>query len=382
MNELLQPHGKGELVLEDDNRTFPTFNGTWENGKLVTPLTEPEDPEPLTEDEGSCEQPKHVNAELSRTESTRYTLNKGHNLRVKQSVPSNKADKKSHKPHKRKPLVRYNLGDACRTPQDMVILRSKQEAVESASLLKKWDGAFIKRSRGVWTYAILIERAHQPVDVLRKRLEYFYWATVSEVDPRDELEDSMLFAIDGDGSTKIIPKHAWARYIRRVDPNPVPNIPKSKQEVSPMQDVPIRVKSASRDEKNDPPSSDPPTTRPNTPSEPFTPEPVVVRPSMVKRTTEETRTTSGSTTLHSSIESHFEEHFSSRDSSSFMRDCSASFVRDSASFGGSGSGSFLNRLSSGSGEVYMNMRRVEESSEALRHLVDSEKGSNPSVYEE
>jgi hypothetical protein len=37
-------------------------------------------------------------------------------------------------------------------------------------------------------------------------------------------------------------------------------------------------------------------------------------------------------------------------------------MRDSASFGGSGSGSFLNRLSSGSGEVYMNMRRVEESS--------------------
>jgi hypothetical protein len=241
--------------------------------------------------------------------------------------------------------------------------------------LKKWDGAFIKRSCGAWTYAILIERAHQPVNVLKRRLEYFYWATVSEVDPRDELEDSMLFAIDGDGSTKIIPKHAWARYIRRVDPNPVPNIPKSKQEVPPM-----CVKSASRDEKNDPSSSDPPTTRPNTRSEPFSPEPVV-RPSMLKRTTEETRTTSGSTTLHSSIESHFEEHFSSKDSSSFMRDCSASFMRDSASFSGSGSGSFLNRLSSGSGEVYMNMRCVEESSEALRHLVDSEKGSNPSVYD-
>jgi len=378
VNELLQPHGKGELVLEDDNRIFPAFHGTWENGKLVTPLTEPEDPEPLTEDEASVEQPKHVNAALSRAESARYTLNKGHHLRAKRSVASNKAGNKSHK---RKPLVRYNLGDACRTPQDMVILRSKQEAIESASVLKKWDGAFIKRSCGAWTYAILIERAHQPVNVLKRRLEYFYWATVSEVDPRDELEDSMLFAIDGDGSTKIIPKHAWARYIRRVDPNPVPNIPKSKQ--PPMQDVPIRVKSASRDEKNDPPSSDPPTTCPNTPSEPFSPEPVVVvRPSMVKRTTEETRTTSGSTTLHSPIESHFEEHFSSRDSSSFMRDCSASFMRDSVSFGGSGSGSFLNRLSSGSGEIYMNMRCVEESSDALRHLVDSEKGSNPSVYEE
>jgi hypothetical protein len=123
---------------------------------------------------------------------------------------------------KRKPLVRYNLGDACRTPQDMIICRSKQAAVESASLLKKWDGAFIKRSCGVWTYAILIERAPQPLNVLKKRLEYFYWATIWEVDPRYEMEDSMLFAIDGDGATKIIPKHAWARYIRRIDPNPVP----------------------------------------------------------------------------------------------------------------------------------------------------------------
>jgi hypothetical protein len=108
----------------------------------------------------------------------------------------------------------------------MIICRSKHAATESASLLRRWDGAFIKRSSGVWTYAVLIERALQPMAVLKKRLEYFYWATVWEVDPRDEMEDSMLFAIDGDGSTKIIPRHIWANYVRRIKRNPIPNIPR------------------------------------------------------------------------------------------------------------------------------------------------------------
>ena len=45
-----------------------------------------------------------------------------------------------------------------------------------------------------------------------------FWATVWEVDPRDEMEDSMLFAIDDAGSTKKIPRHIWAKYHVRVDP--------------------------------------------------------------------------------------------------------------------------------------------------------------------
>jgi len=65
------------------------------------------------------------------------------------------------------------------------------------------------------------------MDVEKRRLEYFYWATVSEVDPCHEMEDSMLFAIDEDGSTKIIPKRAWSKYIRRIQRNPVPNIPRN-----------------------------------------------------------------------------------------------------------------------------------------------------------
>jgi hypothetical protein len=257
VNKLLQPHGNGKLVLEANKSAV--FHGTWEGGKLIGPLTD--DPEPLTDGEQENDDakdrrgrlkkggtksgilPKSEDEILPQGTNIRYAVNQHRRVSMDAAIARENAaldeSKRSERNErlKRKPLVRYNLGDACRTPQDMVICRSKQEAIESASVLKKWDGAFIKRSCGVWTYAILIERAPQPLNVLKKRLEYFYWATVWEVDPRYEMEDSMLFAIDGEGATKIIPKHAWAKYIRRIDPNPVPNIPKSKQKVPPMRDV-------------------------------------------------------------------------------------------------------------------------------------------------
>lgn len=44
----------------------------------------------------------------------------------------------------------YSLGDIARTPRDMVIYREKDEAARSASLLKKHDSAFLKRSNGLW----------------------------------------------------------------------------------------------------------------------------------------------------------------------------------------------------------------------------------------
>jgi hypothetical protein len=246
VNKLLQPDGNGKLVLEANNSS--AFHGTWEGGKLISPLTD--DPELVTDDEQENDDAKdrrgrvkkgakklaEVNSILPKSEdeilpqgtNIRYAINQHRRISMDAAIARENAaldeSKRSERRVrlKRKPLVRYNLGDACRTPHDMIICRSKQEAIESASVLKKWDGAFIKRSCGVWTYAILIERAPQPLNVLKKRLEYFYWATVCEVDPRYEMEDSMLFAIDGEGATKIIPKHAWAKYVRRIDPNPIP----------------------------------------------------------------------------------------------------------------------------------------------------------------
>ena len=251
VNEVLQPHGKGKIVLKANSSEI--FYGTWEDGKLVSPLTD--EKEPVTDDEDEIDESLpnasrgRIKEEPTQTEnsaaltnrtpqtaSVKYAVNRHHiqkRISMDAAIERESAalakvrDKKRRQPKpKPKPLVRYNIGDACRTPQDMIICSSKHAATESAGLLKKWGGAFIKRSSGVWTYAILIERALQPIDVIKRRLEYFYWTTVWEVDPRYEMEDSMLFAIDGDGGTKIIPRHAWAKYIRRIQRNTIPDIPR------------------------------------------------------------------------------------------------------------------------------------------------------------
>lgn len=318
INADLQPHGRGELLIM--GTSYQTFHGTWKNGRLVTPLMDlstdvlsgpstDTEPEPLTEDErsnSSSEEPLRGSTILQAATSTKYAINKHYTAKAKLATAPGKAAKKPRKP---KPFVRYNIGDACRTPKDMIIGSSREEAQESASQLRKWDGAFIKRSCGLWTYAILIERSPQPLNVLKKRLEYFYWATVWEVDPRDEVEDSMLFAIDDDGSTKIIPEHIWAKYVRRLNPNPVPNIPKSVQE---KQETASNKAQPSEDTPT--PCSSPPTTTDPTASKPIT-------EMLNKRATQETReSTSDGTGLHSrkssdgtgllsSIEGYFEEEF-------------------------------------------------------------------------
>lgn len=302
----------------------------------------------MTEDENSnssSEEPLRGSTIIQATTSTKYAINKHYAARTNVSAAPDKA---ANKHRKIKPLVRYYIGDACRTPKDMIICSSKHEAKASASLLKKWDGAFIKRSSGVWTYAVLIERAPQPLNVLKKRLEYFYWATVWEVDPRDEVEDSMLFAIDDDGSTKIIPEHIWAKYVRRLNPTPVPNIPKSVQE------------NQETVTSNPQPSQDTPDTRPDAPSvEPTPTKPISEM--LNKRATQETRTSSDETRLHSSIEGYFQEEFGKD-------------VGDSGTFSVE--------------EVPLSprfRRTISSATEQLMQIVDSERGSiersPPQVYE-
>jgi hypothetical protein len=245
VNEVLQPHGKGKLVLKGNNSEV--FYGTWEEGRLVSPLTDEQ--EPVTDDEDdvsdvsseSEEKPTQtgisaaLNNSAPQTASIKYAINRHYsnsrlsmeNIVQRESAALRRARAKKLRKSKPKPIPKYSIGDACRTPQDMIICRSKEAAIESAGLLKKWEGAFVKRSCGVWTYAVLIERALQPMDVMKRRLEYLYWKSVWEVDPRCAMEDSMLFAIDGDGGTKIIPKHAWAKYVRRIQcSNIIPNTPR------------------------------------------------------------------------------------------------------------------------------------------------------------
>ncbi|KAL3774818.1 hypothetical protein ACHAWO_010352 [Cyclotella atomus] len=96
----------------------------------------------------------------------------------------------------------YELGDIARFPSDMIIHTSNNKAIHSTSLLKKY---FLKRSNGLWTISILTDRSLQLTKT--KQRASAHWYTEWEINPATmELEESMLFVINEDGATKIVPR--------------------------------------------------------------------------------------------------------------------------------------------------------------------------------
>lgn len=140
VNELIQPHGKGKFVLKANSSEV--FYGTWEDGKLISPLMS-EEKEPVTDDDSynkeddidglvldesrgrmMREEEESPHNEKStavnimsapQAASIKYALNRYHNH-------SNGKKSRKSKPNR---LSRYNIGDACRSPQDMIICKSK-----------------------------------------------------------------------------------------------------------------------------------------------------------------------------------------------------------------------------------------------------------------
>eukprot|EP00956_Cyclotella_meneghiniana_P025935 scaffold55148_cov49-Cyclotella_meneghiniana.AAC.4 len=113
----------------------------------------------------------------------------------------------------------YNLGDIVRTPKHMITRKSDDEAIHSASLLKVNELAFLKRSNGLWTTAILADRSLQPTKQKQSRSAHWYSeCEVKEMEAEDIMlfEESMLFVINEDGATKIVQRRHWGKYVRRM----------------------------------------------------------------------------------------------------------------------------------------------------------------------
>ena len=97
----------------------------------------------------------------------------------------------------------FDLGDVA-TPNSMIIPSSssspsKHETLLQISSLKTYSFVFIRRSNSQWTYAILADR---PVP--------------QDGNERGE-EASMRFVVDKKGSTKVLKKRHWVKYIRLVN---------------------------------------------------------------------------------------------------------------------------------------------------------------------
>eukprot|EP00956_Cyclotella_meneghiniana_P020178 scaffold35268_cov36-Cyclotella_meneghiniana.AAC.3 len=113
----------------------------------------------------------------------------------------------------------YNLGDIARTPKHMITQESDVEAIHSASLLKVNELAFLKRSNGLWTTAILADRSLQPTKTMQRRSANWYseWEIASFKEVEDtEFEETFLFVINEEGAKKIVQRRHWGKYVRRM----------------------------------------------------------------------------------------------------------------------------------------------------------------------
>eukprot|EP00804_Cyclotella_cryptica_P011076 CCRYP_013553-RA/>CCRYP_013553-RA protein AED:0.02 eAED:0.02 QI:731/1/1/1/0/0.5/2/150/465 len=245
VNESFQPHGEGEFyVLNKRDGSRFHFRGTkWENGFMVSSQLSMFQ---KAVDLGSLEsgsnlqgkdtiQSRHTAAKAASKEQTV----KKTNATISESNTnwrSNGYDKSGDPTFKNaanndafadghitistaastSTHPEYSLGQIARSRTDMLIQPKLTLALQSTSTLRVFEKAFLQRSNGLWTVAMLADRAMQPRDSYRVSSK---WYTEEEVRMFDEkeMEETMLFVISEEGATKIVPKRYWGRCVRKIN---------------------------------------------------------------------------------------------------------------------------------------------------------------------
>ncbi len=109
---------------------------------------------------------------------------------------------------------KYELGDTVRSSKDFL----REGSITNVFKLRTHDFAFVKRSDGRYTYAILANRSYQSRDAMEKKTtllpESYPNDSVENEVVDDDMEEVMLFVINQTGSTKLIRKKHWAKCIR------------------------------------------------------------------------------------------------------------------------------------------------------------------------
>ena len=239
VNTQLRPHGDGSLILEGN--PFLVFYGTWKNGNLVSPLLN-EDEKKEREDAAARAPGKRSISAMSHSRTDLRDSLAGQARRVsdaslisdrvspnisatnssfcslsetrRQPSGSSGSRAKAGRRKRRNPR-RYKLGDVCRSPSDMIVHQSNTDAIDSVALLNKMDQAFLKRSSGVWTCAVVAERSLQP-KLKGVKNQWFTSDEIKDLPDNVEMEESLLFVIDEDGATKIVKRKRWGRFVRRM----------------------------------------------------------------------------------------------------------------------------------------------------------------------
>lgn len=100
----------------------------------------------------------------------------------------------------------YFLGDVVRSASHMFIESNSKRAIQAVESLQIHDFAWVKRSDGLYTYAILAYRSTRSLN----EGSSMHPAALEE----NEEEEYMYFVVDDIGSTKMVPKSRWHVNIR------------------------------------------------------------------------------------------------------------------------------------------------------------------------
>jgi hypothetical protein len=103
----------------------------------------------------------------------------------------------------------YNLGDVVKSASHMVIESTPERAIQAVDLLQTHDFAWIKRSNGLYTYAILAYRTGSITDRAPNNND-------GGGGGGDDDGEYMYFVLNDCGATKMVHKKHWSKCIRLV----------------------------------------------------------------------------------------------------------------------------------------------------------------------
>jgi len=95
----------------------------------------------------------------------------------------------------------YSLGETIRTPSHMTIEPTSEQAIRAVTLLKTHDFAFVKRSDGSYSFAILAYRSTRPLKGAKDT---------------SDTEECMNFVMSDNGATKTVRERHWSEFVRLV----------------------------------------------------------------------------------------------------------------------------------------------------------------------
>ena len=98
----------------------------------------------------------------------------------------------------------YVIGDALRSPSHMIVDPSSERSLAKIGALQEHDFAFVRRSDGSFSYAILAYRHASPVKGARGRTG------------KGSTEECLTFVVSEIGTTKMVRRRFWSKFVRLV----------------------------------------------------------------------------------------------------------------------------------------------------------------------